>query len=795
MRTPIPETWDRWPEVGPVLDGALDLEPNDRNDFLDRACAGQPELRAAVDGMLRACAESEGFLEGEPAPAYATPVVAALLAGDRQHTASSDGRRIGPYRLVREAGHGGMGVVYLAERADEQYRGRVALKLMRGGPWLTADDHLTRRFVEERQILASLEHPGIARLLDGGVTDDGLPWFAMEYVDGTPIDRYCDEHRLTVGERITLFCDVCDAVAFAHRNLVVHRDLKPSNLLVTAERRVKLLDFGIAKLLAPMDGGADGPGSDPATRTLVRALTPEYASPEQVRGERVATASDVYSLGVILHELLTGSRPDVADHRAPVDSRQASDARHTTPERLRRALRGDLEAIVLAAMRPEPERRYPSADQLAADLRRYLVGQPVTARRDGRAYRAGKFIRRHRVGVAASAAAVILLVAFSIVTAIQSARLRAQAARITLERDRAQQVSTFLVGLFRTADPFAGSGPRTTVREVLDSGAAHLDRDLSHQPEVRAELLRAMGLSYMSLGLSREARTLLERAVAIPQQGINEGEPHGISARHSLAQVLQELGEYAAAESLYRDVLAWRRRVQPSGRYVPRALSTLATVVSAQGRYGEAESLVRDALALDSAIRPFDPRMVSQSLNNLGNILHRQRRAVEAEAVHREAYIMRRDALGADHPETANSLVNVAAALSDQRRFGEADSLYRTALTFKRARLGPYHVDVATDESGYARMLFLSGNARAAERLYRRAIDTHRRARPDGHPRTALAMLGLGELLLARHDPRGAEPYLREAARSFRAALPPSHPDVARSARVLDRCLRMLGRD
>jgi serine/threonine-protein kinase len=795
MRTPTPETWDRWPEVGHLLDAALDLEPNDREDFLDRACAGHPEVRAAVDRMLRDCAESEGFLEGEPAPTYATPVVAALLAGDSQHMPSRDGRRIGPYRLVREAGHGGMGVVYLAERADEQYLGRVALKLMRGGPWLTADDHLTRRFVEERQILASLEHPGIARLLDGGVTGDGLPWFAMEYVDGTPIDRYCDEHRLTIDERIALFCDVCDAVAFAHRNLVVHRDLKPSNLLVTAERRVKLLDFGIAKLLAPMDGGADEPGADPATRTVFRALTPEYASPEQARGDRVGTASDVYSLGVILHELLTGSRPNVTDHRTPVDARQASDARGTTPERLRRALRGDLEAITLAAVRAEPERRYPSGDQLAADLRRYLVGLPVIARRDGRAYRAGKFIRRHRAGVAASVAAAIVLVAFSVVTAIQSDQLREQATRITVERDRAQQVSTFLVGLFRSADPFAGSGPRTTVREVLDSGAAHLDRDLSHQPEVRAELLRAMGLSYMSLGLAREARTLLERAVAIPQQAVNEGEPHSISARHSLAQVLQELGEYAAAESLYRDVLAWRRSAQPSGRYLPRALSTLATVVSAQGRYAEAESLVREALTLDSAIRPFDPRMLSQSLNNLGNILHRQRRAVEAEAVHREAYVMRRDGLGADHPETANSLVNLAAALSDQRRFDEADSLYRQALSFKRVRLGPDHVDVATDESGYARMLFLWGNARAAEGLYRHAIETHRRSRPDGHPRTAVAMLGLGELLLARGDPRAAEPYLREAARSFRSALPPSHPEVARSARLLEECVRMLGRD
>jgi serine/threonine protein kinase/tetratricopeptide (TPR) repeat protein len=821
MRTRVPDSTERWREIERLLDRALDLPPDERPALLDREGAGDPGLRAAVDQMLLACEHSSGFLEGESAAPFAAPLLAASMTDIAPPPPDVAGQRVGPYRIVREAGHGGMGVVYLAERADDQYEQQVALKLMRGGALLGADDHLSRRFREERQILATLEHPGIARLIDGGVTADGLPWFAMEFVEGTPIDRYCDERRLTIPERLTLFASVCDAVAFAHRNLVVHRDLKPSNILVTADGAVKLLDFGIAKLMAPLDGSAEAAVT---TRTALHALTPEYASPEEIRGERVSTASDVYSLGITLCELLTGRRVHERVHRSAHEIAQtildaspeppsaivlrgaraapnaynpdaASAARRTTPDQLRRTLRGDLDAIVLTATRKEADRRYASADQLADDVRRYLRSMPVTARVDGPAYRAGKFVLRHRTGVVAAVLAVAVLVGFSVVTRMQSAQLRVQAERITLERDRAQQVSGFLVSLFRTADPFAGEGPRMTVREVLDSGAARVDRELGAQPELRAELLRAMGLSYLNLGLPSDARRLLEAALAIPHQAINDGEPHEVSVRHSLAQVLQELGEYTKAESLYRDVLAWRRRNLPPGnRYVARALTTLATVVSAQGRYAEAEGLVHEALIIDRALRPADPRSVSQSLNNLGNILLKGGRYAAAESVHREAYAMRRAAFGDENAETANSLVNIAAALGWQDRLAEAESLYEKGLAIKRARLGARHVDVATDEAGFARLLQLKGDDRAAEALYRRSIATHRSLRPAGHPRTAHALLGMGELLLARGDARAAEAYLEEALQSLRAALPAGHPEIARANRLLDECLTRRGK-
>jgi len=786
---------DTWRQVQGLVDSALDLPIEDRSAFLDDVCGDDAVMRATVDRILLACDESRGFLEDEPAIAFAAPLLVATFKAERTaaHNGSAEGLRVGPYRVLSEAGRGGMGLVYLAERADDQYRRQVALKVMRGG----MDEHLVRHFLDERQILASLDHPGIARMLDGGVTADGLPWFAMEYVEGTAITRYCDEHTLTIAERLDLFCRVCDAVAFAHRNLIVHRDLKPSNILVTHDRTVKLLDFGIAKLLSPAEGGRD-----PATQTVVRALTPEYASPEQIRGERVATASDVYSLGVLLYELVTGQRPHAISGEQPpapsvivLRNSATSAARGTTRQRLQRVVRGDLDAIILMAIRREPERRYASAEQLMADVQRHLRGLPVSARRDGWDYRAGKFVRRHRTSVALTAAVALLLIALGAVNAVQAARIRVQADRIAMERDRAQQVSNFLASLFQSADPIAGNGPRTTVREVLDSGAARIDRELADQPELRAELLRLMAVSYLNLDLPAEARRLLERAIEIRPQAVNDGVPHEVSVAHTLAQVLQEQAEYRESEALYRDVLDWRRRVLPAGHVlIARSLGTLATVVGAQGRYAEAESLAREALTIDRTMRPADPRALSQSLNNLGNILSKQRKYAEAEPLHREAYALRRSSAGEDNPETANSLVNLAAALGGQARYEEAESLFQRGLAVKRRRLGPRDSDVATDEGGLASLLHLKGDYPASEALYRQSIETHRLTRRAGHPRTAGALLGLGELLLEQGDASGAEPLLREALTSFSSPSMAGHSQSAAARLALGECLARLGR-
>src|SRR5262245_28667108 len=454
-----PSSPERWRRVKDLFGAALDLPPSEREVILE-AAAGEDAALAAEVRRLLAAHEKEGtFLE-------------EIVAGEgrilleRGEDASAAGRRIGPYELLEPIGRGGMGSVYLARRADKEFEERVAIKLVRPGAF---SEQALRRFRFERQTLANLSHPGIARLLDGGTTEDGVPYFVMEHVAGLPIDEFCGARDLPLEERLRLFRDVCDAVQHAHRNLVVHRDLKPSNILVTGDGRVKLLDFGIARLLP--EAGEQPPG---LTRTFERVMTPEYASPEQIRGEPVTTGSDVYALGVLLYRLLTGEHPYRFESERPSDiervvceqePRRPSTAvgRGTPPApergtaRLRRRLRGDLDNIALKALQKEPARRYGSADQLSEDVGRYLRGEPVQARRVTLAYRASKFVRRHRVGVAAASLAVVSLLAALVVSL-----LSARAAR--LEAAKADRINAFVNSIFGAASPWR-DGKAVTVAE------------------------------------------------------------------------------------------------------------------------------------------------------------------------------------------------------------------------------------------------------------------------------------------------------------------------------------------
>jgi serine/threonine protein kinase/TolB-like protein/thioredoxin-like negative regulator of GroEL len=419
---------ERWQRLSPILEAALDLPPTARAAYLDETCAGDSDLRRQVEELLEAEAAAGSFLAAG-ALERGAPLVAELADGPRASpAAAAGGRLVGVYRLVAELGEGGMGTVHLAERVDGHFEQRVAIKLLKQG---LADEDAKRRFLQERQILARLDHPGIARLIDGGVTAEGTPFFVMERVEGRPVTAYCDEQGFGIEQRLRVFLEICDAVQYAHRSLVIHRDLKPSNILVDAAGRVKLLDFGIAKLLA---GGSGGSPLE-ATRTFVRAMTPEYAAPEQVRNEPVTAATDVYSLGVLLYELLTGQRPYQVGRGGLSEMERAileqeplrPSARTATapgptgaggPRETRRRLRGDLDRIVLKALEKAPERRYPTAQALAADIRRHLDGLPISARGDNALYRARKFVRRHRAGVAAVAMTGIAVVLLAVVAVL-----------------------------------------------------------------------------------------------------------------------------------------------------------------------------------------------------------------------------------------------------------------------------------------------------------------------------------------------------------------------------------------
>jgi serine/threonine protein kinase len=499
-----PESWQR---VRQILEQALEVAPERRSVYLEEVCAGDQVLRREVEALIAADQQAgTGFLAG-------SAVEASTILTAAEELVSLTGTRIGPYQIVEEIGHGGMGTVYRAVRADDQYRKEVAIKVVRGG---LGDEFRLHRFLAERQILANLDHANIARLLDGGATEDGRPYVVMEYVEGRPIDEYCDQGKLPVPERLKLFRTVCSAVAYAHQHLVIHRDIKPVNILVTKEGEPKLLDFGIAKILDPEDTGVD------QTVTVMRLMTPEYASPEQVRGEPITTASDVYSLGVVLYGLLTGRRPYGPASRVPRDIVQAvietepekpsasvtraetvtaqavSETRDEIPEKLQRRLRGDLDNIVLKALRKEPERRYASVEQFSEDIRRHLEGLPVIARPDTFFYRSGKFVKRHKASVAAAITVLLTLIVGLAVTVHETYIARAERAKAEQRFNDVRKLANSL--LFEVHDAIQTLPGATPARKlIVDRALQYLDA-LAKEAKGDLSLQRELGAAYERVG-------------------------------------------------------------------------------------------------------------------------------------------------------------------------------------------------------------------------------------------------------------------------------------------------------
>ncbi len=785
----------RWQAIQEIFEAALERDAADRDAFVAAACEGDEDLRPEVLSLLAAFDESEGI--DQQAQAWLASVSAPL------RMPSPEGRRIGAYRVLRELGAGGMGTVYLAERADGQFEHQVALKIMRPG---VGAEELRRRFLHERQILAQLLHPNVARLYDGGVTEDGQPYFVMEHVGGQPIDRYCDARQLGISARLTLFKDVCRAVAYAHRNLVVHRDLKPSNILVTDEGTVKLLDFGIAKLL-------EGKDEELRTRTGLRVMTPNYAAPEQIRGQAITTATDVYSLGVVLYELLCGRRPYDLQGLVPSDEERVicnqdvdkpstvvrriargrgaeadaalpaaiSQARRTVVDRLGRRLAGDLDTVVLKAMHKEPERRYASAAELREDLERHLAGLPVRARPDTWGYRGRKFIRRHRLGVAAAVVVAAALLAGLAGTTWQARRATAQARLASSEAAKAQQVSSFLIDLFKVSDPSEALGETITAREILDQGAARIEQELAAQPEVQASMMHVMGEVYLNLGLYEQARPQLEQALALQNAAPDKHHAGVGRSLSSLGRLRYETGDYPAAESLYRQALAIRRRLYREGHGDAAATihHNLASVLMARGAYDEAESLDREALAMNRELLGEEHLAVATNLGNLAQVFQARGAYDQAESLHRQALAMRRKLLGKDDPVVALYLNNLALVLQNKGAYAEAESLYREALALHRQFLGAAHPAAARTLSNLASLLNNRGNYAEAETLLRESLAIKRERHGEEHPSTANTMNLLALVLQAQDKYAAAESLYRQTLAVRRKVFGENHRNVA----------------
>jgi serine/threonine-protein kinase len=617
----------------------------------------------------------------------------------------------------------------------------------------------------------------------------------MELVEGEPLDRYCDKRALALDRRLGLFLDVSAAVASAHRKLVVHRDLKPGNILVTAEGTPKLLDFGIAKLLDASPGGA-------ATATLMRAMTPAYASPEQVRGGPITTASDVYALGMILYELLAGQppyrlepgtgpaierivceqQPERPSVKAAAGGEAVARARGLTRDRLRRRLAGDLDTIVLQALRKEPERRYASVEQLAEDVRRHLDGRPVSARPDTFGYRASRFVRRHRTGVAA-------LVAVAALTAVYTARVARERDRARLEAVKATQVSAFLQALFRVSDPDEARGRTITVREMLDRGAARIGRDLAEQPEAQADLMALMGDVYLQLGLYPEATAQLDGALATRRRIGRGDDAAAADILQALSVVKKVEADYPAADALAGQAVALRRRLRAPPADLAASLNAQAEARRVLGDYAPAEAFSREALALRRVALPPEHRDVADNLNNLALLIHARGDYAEAEKMHRESLAMRRRVLGEDHPEYSNSLNNLAVTLSARGDYAAAEPLYREALALRRRILGADEPRTLNTQRNLGALLLEKGDGAAAEDLLREALARMRRRLDPDHPYAADALMSLALALSARGAHATAAEHAATALAAERRRHGERHPDtyraMARQARVL----------
>ena len=782
---------DRWRVLSPYLDQALEMSAEGRTAWLASISARDAALAAELGAILaqHKTVHDSGFLE--------RPVLDPRVA----MAPSLAGHVIGSYRLVSHIGEGGTGSVWLAERSDGRFKGRAAVKLLNIALVGRAGEE---RFIREGTILARLRHPRIAHLIDAGVSATGQPYLVLEHVDGQTIDRYCDERTLGIEARVRLFLDVLEAVSHAHANLIVHRDIKPANVLVSSGGAVKLLDFGIAKLI---EHDPTSSTTTAVSSTIARdggtALTPQFAAPEQLSGEPVTTATDVYALGVLLYVLLTGEHPagralesQVSLLRAIIEAEAprpsdiaATDGQHagvrgTTPRGLRRALRGDLDAIVATALKKKPSERYVSVDAFAADLQRFLRHEPVAARPATPGYRVRKFVRRHYGGVAMSAAVVLLV---SGMTTVHTRRLSAERDQAERERLKAVKVSELLMGLLTSADPYTirqGAG-EPTVRALLDAGAAQVQKDLAREPGLQAEMLTAMGRTYRRLGQFARAQQLLEEALAAGQKAFGEEHPQVAQTLDYLGAVLADKGDYAGAGRTLERALAIRRRLLGEHGDVAVTLVELGRVYQDQGLNQRAEPLHREALDIRRRVLGPDHRETAVSLSDLASVLRLNGDTAGAEALLKQSLELNIRTRGADHPNTAAALHDLALIAASRGDAFGAEAGLRQALAMQRKALGDNHPVVASTLNSLARTLRDQRRYDEAAEALQDALRITRGAFGDDHQLVAIYTINLASIQRARNQPALAERLLHEGLR-IRSRAPGIVPVRRRTAREDD---------
>ena len=800
---------ERWQEIERLFHSALNEDKSARAAFLERACGGDEALRQAVESLLAQHERDDSFLS-----VPAMEIAARILAQDQQDQTSggvpktattvadldsAEKISIGPYRLLQKLGEGGMGEVWLAEQTNP--RRRVALKLIKAG---MDTREVVARFESERQALALMDHPAIAKVFDAGSTPEGRPYFVMEYVAGIPITDYCDKHKLTTRERMELFIQVCDGVQHAHQKAIIHRDLKPSNILVSevdGKPMPRIIDFGLAKATSQRL-------TDASMYTQVGTLlgTLEYMSPEQADsdGQDIDTRTDVYSLGVVLYQLLVGALPldlkklaydeilrrlrdkDIPKPSSRIltqggDSAITAKNRSTDPPSLTRQLRGDPDAVVLKALEKDRKRRYGSPSDLAADLGRYLRNEPVSAHTPSAAYRASKYIRRHRLGVAMATAAVLLLVGFTTAEAIQLQRTRIERDRANRERDRATRITDFMTNMFKVSDPSEARGNTVTAREILDKSSKEIGTSLSNDPELQAKMMDTMGGVYNQLGLASQAHSLFERAIEIQRRVLGPENPETLRSMCDLGRVLRDEGHAPEAEKLDRETLEVQRRVLgPENPDTLLSRYSLAEDLLSENRNSEAEKLERETL--DAQRRVLGPEDWSTllTMSSLATALNRDGHYAEAEKLSREAMNIESRLHGPDNPGTLLDSGVLTRSLTGEGRYDEAEKLIRQTIDIQRRVLGPEHHNTLESKMTLSEILTDEGRYADAEKLIGETLDIQRRTLGPGHWITLYSATDLVNILALEGRYAEAEKLARESLDRSRSVNGPDDPNTLR---------------
>jgi eukaryotic-like serine/threonine-protein kinase len=798
----------RWQQIQSVFEEVVDVSPAERAARLAAACASDTDLMRSIESLLASDQRTEDPLLNAIGEAAESLLV--------EHQDRLVGTRIGHYRVVSILGHGGMSTVYRGERDDAQYQQTVAIKVLHHA---ALHPRLRGRLHSERHILATLAHPSIARLIDSGDLEDGTPYLVMEHVDGEPIDAYCDSRTLFVRERIELFVQVCDAVQFAHRNLFVHRDIKAANILVNRESTPKLLDFGIAKLLAPESLSH----TVPVTRLQERILTPENAAPEQVLGRPITTATDIYGLGVLLYQLLTGRSPYrllsysqlqleraicMDDPMRPsqmvvaklgtetdADRSRISDRRGLSPLRLRARLAGDLDAIVAMAMRKEPDRRYPSVEALADDLNRHLTGKPVLARQGDWRYNTAKFLRRHLLPVLGAAAVFVGLAVIAVVTLWQNHRIERERQLTADERDRAQQVSAFLVDVFSQADPFNAQGHDVTAKELLDRGAAKITGNVALQPEVRAQLLESIGLAYRRQGLNERAIPLFEQAVTIRREERPADNHRTAAALANLARALTDGGHLVSAEAYLQQALDLSRRADnsPSVETADILVQYGQFAINARSNPQQARELFGEALTIYRGTLGNQHLSVAVTLSGLSTAASWMGDFAPAEQYQRQAIEIFQATVSRTYPDYAVGLASLGYILTQRGQYVEAEQVLREALEIERTVFGERNERLAQTEEHLGQLYDKQGDSARAIEATQNAVDIASKGLGPSHFLTGYYLDALGNLYLKANNLAAAEESARQALSVYAQSLPAQHLYIASTRRLLGEVLLRRG--